>query len=105
MLRIGFLIGLLLFGMNLVAQDFPTSWEGKWVGEVQVLGPVGQQQAFPMSLEIKAVEDHWAYTFFYGHGHFDEPDIREYSLVVLNDSLGHYAIDEQNDIMLGLLHG
>ena len=82
------------------AQSFPNAWEGLWAGEVKVLAGAGQQDAFPMSLEIKPTDSLWTYTIFYGHNRFPEPDIREYSLVILEDSTGHYAIDEHNSILL-----
>ncbi|MEL7425669.1 MAG: hypothetical protein AAFN81_21945 [Bacteroidota bacterium] len=85
---------------QIVAQSFPESWEGYWSGEVEIWGSGVQQGAFPMSLEIKPTDSLWTYIITYDHGRLPEPDIREYSLVILEDTLGHYAIDEHNSIVL-----
>lgn len=82
------------------AQEFPADWQGKWSGEVQVWSPGVQQDAFPMYLDIQPTDSTWTYTIFYGHNRLPEPDVRPYSIVILNDSLQHFAIDEHNDILL-----
>ena len=96
------LLVLILQGIafQIVAQSFPASWEGYWSGEVEIWGSGVQQGAFPMSLEIKPTDSLWTYIITYDHGRLPEPDIREYSLVILEDTLGHYAIDEHNSIVL-----
>ena len=89
----------LLFINLLNAQSFPTSWEGKWTGIVDIWSSGKKINAFPMSLEITPKDTSWNYTLTYQPP--DRPiDIRNYSLVILNDSLGHYAIDEHNNIIL-----
>ena len=87
-------------GITGMTQDFPRSWEGKWNGEVAVWSSTGKQSSFPMSLEILPKDSVWTYTIFYGHGQLEQADIREYTLLVLDDSLGHYAVDEHNGILL-----
>lgn len=90
----------LLFLNPLVAQEFPRGWQGKWSGEVEVWSPGKQQDAFPMSLDIQPTDTSWTYTIFYDHNKLPAPDVRPYSIVILNDSLQHFAIDEHNDILL-----
>ncbi len=85
---------------HMTAQSFPETWEGLWSGEVEIWGAGTQQDAFPMSLEIKPTDSLWTYIITYEHGRFPEPDVRQYSLLILEDSLGHYAIDEHNSIIL-----
>lgn len=81
-------------------QNFPEAWSGKWTGEVEVWNPSGQMDAFPMYLDIQPTDTLWTWTIFYGHGQLPEPDLRNYSLLIINDSIGHYAIDEHNGIIL-----
>ena len=93
-------LALLSMPFLLSAQSFPASWEGRWSGEVKIFGAGAQQDAFPMSLEIKPTDSLWTYIITYDHGRFPEPDVRQYSLLILEDSLGHYAVDEHNSIIL-----
>ncbi|MEM6343959.1 MAG: hypothetical protein AAF927_08765 [Bacteroidota bacterium] len=93
---------LLLFGLSLFslqAQQFPQSWEGKWTGTVEIWGQNQLMDSFPMSLEIVPQDTAWTFTLNYMRN-ADEPDLRAYSLVPLKDSVGHYAIDEANSIIL-----
>ena len=93
------LLGLLSLS-TVIAQDFPADWQGTWKGDVEVWSPGVQQDAFPMSLDIQPTDTTWTYTIFYDHNKLPAPDVRPYSIVILNDSLQHFAIDEHNDILL-----
>ncbi|MEL7531296.1 MAG: hypothetical protein AAFN10_08320 [Bacteroidota bacterium] len=92
------LLGLSFLSLN--AQQFPQDWEGKWTGTVEIWSQNQLTDSFPMSLEIIPQDSIWTYTLHYMHNKTKEPDIRPYSLVPIADSLGHFAIDEANSIML-----
>ncbi|WNJ19369.1 hypothetical protein [Pontibacter sp. G13] len=81
------------------AQQFPQSWQGIWSGTVHIWSPNHQVDSFPMSLEITPTDSLWNFIVRYQRNP-SQPDIRGYSLVILDDSLGHFAIDEHNDILL-----
>ncbi len=91
------LCGLSLFSLQ--AQQFPQSWEGKWTGTVEIWGQNQLLDSFPMSLEIVPQDTAWTFTLNYMRN-ANEPDLRAYALVPLVDSVGHYAIDEANSIIL-----
>lgn len=85
--------------ISVFAQSFPGSWQGTWEGTVHVWANDTIINSFPMSLSIAPTDSFWTYIINYGHTP-GKPDIRKYSIRKLNDSIGHYAIDEHNGIVL-----
>jgi len=92
-----FLLGLSYFSTQ--AQQFPQNWEGKWTGTVTIWSLTQPANSFPMSLEIVPQDSAWTFTLNYMRDE-NKPDLREYSLVPIVDSIGHFAIDEHNSILL-----
>ncbi|MCI4668893.1 MAG: hypothetical protein MRZ79_12220 [Bacteroidia bacterium] len=80
-------------------QTFPESWQGKWTGTLNIWGNNQIVDSFPMSLEISPTDSNWNYIITYQKDSLN-PDRRPYSILSVNDSLGHYAIDEHNNILL-----
>ena len=95
------LIIMVLIGMisPVKSQSFPQEWEGKWSGVVNIWESNHITGSFPMSLEIQAQDSTWSFTLIYDRSQ-DKLDKREYLLVLVEDSVGHYAIDEKNGIVL-----
>lgn len=82
------------------AQDFPDSWSGRWAGTVEIWSHNTIIDSFPMSVTISPADSSWDYTLIYDRPGAEQLDQRNYSLISINDSLGHYAIDEHNSIIL-----
>ena len=93
------LAGLLpLTALN--AQDFPESWTGHWAGTVEIWNQNTLVDSLPMSLTISPTDSSCDWTLVYDRVYQGQIDQRNYSLITINDSTGHYAIDEHNDIIL-----
>ena len=59
-----------------------------------------------MSLTISPNDSSWDYTLIYDRPNAEQLDQRNYTLIVVDESKGHYAIDEHNSILLdGYLYG
>lgn len=95
-IMIFFLGGLIL---NLNSQTLSKEWEGKWQGEVEIWSFNKKAESFPMSLEISEADSSWNFILTYDRLP-EKPDVRNYSLIIIEDSVGHYAIDEHNSIVL-----
>ena len=81
------------------AQNFPQSWEGIWKGEMKIWQENREVNAFPMSLEISPKDSTWNFIINYQRDEH-KLDVRTYSLITINASTGHFAIDEHNSIIL-----
>lgn len=88
-----------LFTISLSAQSFPTYWVGKWTGNLEIWKANKEVQKIPMSLDIQATDTAHTFIITYNAGK-EKPDVRNYTLVTVNDTIGHYAIDENNSIIL-----
>jgi len=76
-----------------------SSWYGIWEGELEIWSQGKQVQQLPMSLEIQPVGKEFTFTLIYKMN-TENPDIRPYTLKPVNDSIGHFVIDEANSILL-----
>lgn len=83
---------------KLIQEEFPTSWQGDWAGELQIFNTKGLQQSLPMQLLIQPIEDSADYTFTIIYGVDIEKGTRSYVLKTIDAEKGHYLIDEQNSI-------
>ncbi len=90
---------LITFVIEMKAQSFPKSWAGKWSGPVDIWSSGKKVDSFPMSLEISPMDTSWKFIISYDRDP-NKPDIRNYSLITIDRSTGHYAIDENNSIIL-----
>ncbi|MCB0618975.1 MAG: hypothetical protein KDC43_13375 [Saprospiraceae bacterium] len=107
-----FFLTVVLFGLScwqIRAQDslaFPASWQGIWVGELQIFNARGVVQTVPMELHIQAIEESENYTWHLIYGEDKEAGLRPYELVTIDAGRGLYQIDEKNSIaMEGYLLG
>ncbi|MTB51147.1 hypothetical protein [Lewinella sp. W8] len=89
----------LLCGGALGAQVLPDSWHGQWRGTVDIWSYGVKVDSFPMALTIRPEGDRWQFVINYRRNP-DQPDVRRYQLVALDGEKGHFAIDEQNSILL-----
>ena len=76
-----------------------SSWYGLWEGQLEIWSMGHKVQELPMSLEIQPNQENYNFILVYKMNP-DEPDIRPYELKPVNDSIGHYVIDEHNSILL-----
>jgi photosystem II stability/assembly factor-like uncharacterized protein len=111
--QLGFLFGLLFCPLSYAqepesptvaaakkAAAFPNDWFGEWKGEVQNRTPNGKQDTFQMELRIAPTDtkDRFQWTIIY-NGPQGKSE-RLYSLVAKDPANGHFAIDENNGIVL-----
>jgi hypothetical protein len=84
--------------------EFPDAWIGSWRGTCVARYPDGRRMAFPMELHVRPLDDpqRWSWTLVYGAG--AQRQERPYQLVCLDADAGHYAIDEQNSIVIDAYH-
>ena len=97
---IKYLIPLLLLSSQLNGQIVPKQWEGKWIGSVQSWAYNHPLDSFAMSIEIIPKDSSWDFILFYDRAYLGKPDIRQYQLIIENESKYHLAIDEKNSIVL-----
>ena len=93
---------LILFSIlttQIHSQTIPTEWMGKWEGTVDIWRFNEKIDSFPMSLEISPRDTAWSFIISYDKNQ-NKPDIRKYQLIKVNQPQGHFAIDEQNSILL-----
>lgn len=79
--------------------DFPTSWEGDWRGDLVIYNVKGLAQKIPMQLKIHQENDSlYRWTIIYGED--EVKGTRDYLLKIVDQTIGHYQVDEQNTIYL-----
>lgn len=79
---------------------FPESWEGNWKGELLwYKGAAKEPQKVNMELRIHATDslNKYAWQIIYGS---ESKDNRPYTLIAKDTAKGHWAIDENNGIVL-----
>lgn len=78
--------------------NFPGDYAGTWKGTLEIYGTSGIRTV-PMELQIAATENtsRWIWKTTY-----DNKDVRDYELVVVDAAKGKYQIDENNGILLDL---
>ncbi|CAH9061493.1 hypothetical protein PSECIP111951_02501 [Pseudoalteromonas holothuriae] len=78
----------------------PQGWQGYYKGECELITPKrGSFNRFAMALEVTDVNDQKAdWVITYGEGKMQQ--VRNYTLQSIDKSLGHYAIDENNGIVI-----
>lgn len=93
-------LSLLFISFQLNGQIILKEWEGKWNGNVKSWAYNNQIDSFDMSIEISPNDTIWDFTIFYDREYKGKPDIREYQLIVEDESKYHLVIDEKNSIFL-----
>ncbi len=76
---------------------FPSGWEGDYEGELEIMGAdrVAMRAGMNLSIHPTDATDRWTWVMQY-----EGQPAREYELVVVNDAIGHYRIDEKNSIVI-----
>lgn len=98
------ILAFLLSPFLLLAQtdslpSFPTDFEGKWGGTLEIFRPEGVVQSVPMELHILPITDtSYTYTIIYGEDKVAGK--RDYLIVRGPDGPHHWICDEQNTILL-----
>ena len=89
----------LLLGAQDVSSSFPSSWTGRWEGDL-LIHPAGGYKDVKMALEIFPGDSlGWHWTLIYiAQGREDR---REYRLQPVDPAKGRWRIDERNGIILG----
>ena len=77
--------------------SFPSSWFGRWKGEIHIVKYEGKAQRIPMEITIgpKEKPGRWQFAIRYG-----SQKTRNYELVAVDVKKGRYQIDERNSIVL-----
>ncbi|KAF7769923.1 hypothetical protein PCIT_a2848 [Pseudoalteromonas citrea] len=87
-------------GVAHASSTTPDGWAGLYKGECDLISPQrGAYLSFAMSLEIANQENgevSWVLTY----GSAPSQSIRNYNLLTIDESKGHYAIDENNGIII-----
>lgn len=80
--------------------EFPESWLGNWIGELEIYKSNKVVQIIPMELELLAVDsmDNFVWAIIYGEDR--EAGRRAYELETLDAEKGLYLVDEKNTIKL-----
>ncbi|TMP40504.1 hypothetical protein CWB96_03145 [Pseudoalteromonas citrea] len=82
------------------SSTIPDGWAGLYKGECDLISPQrGAYLNFAMSLEIANQENgevSWVLTY----GSAPSQSIRNYNLLTIDETKGHYAIDENNGIII-----
>jgi len=84
--------------------DFPDDWLGNWFGNLEIYNSQGLKQALPMSLELSTTDTLGIYTWAITYGQDSTAQKRDYQLIEIDSSKGHYLIDEKNGIFLDAYH-
>jgi len=103
--RYNFLLILILFAGSWVTAlgqvNFPEDYIGQWEGNLEIFSGNKMIMEVKMSLLIDETsqKDTFRYNLIY-QGAGQEPDVRNYLLIVEDRENGRYKIDEQNTVVL-----
>ncbi|NUN99603.1 MAG: hypothetical protein HUU01_03195 [Saprospiraceae bacterium] len=79
---------------------FPASWEGVWAGDLIIHNAKGPAQAIPMEVTIRQIPGTAKYDWLTVYNKDTVAGKRPYTMLVKDATVGHYAIDENNNIVL-----
>jgi hypothetical protein len=82
------------------ATNFPASWIGIWAGDLLIHNAKGIAQSVPMEVTIRPVPGSANYDWITVYNKDTLAGKRPYALLVKDAEAGHYAIDENNNIVL-----
>ena len=94
---------ILGFALHANAQNpatFPASWTGVWAGDLLIHNAKGLAQTVPMEVNIRPVPGSSRYDWITVYNRDTLAGKRPYTLLVRDAEAGHYAIDENNNIIL-----
>ena len=81
-------------------QGFPEAWAGRWQGPVQVMAPNGPLDTFTMQLDIGPTDDASRFDWRMTLNGREGLKVEAYSLVVKDRTIGSFAIDENNGVVM-----
>jgi len=81
-------------------QGFPEAWAGRWQGPVQVMAPQGPLDSFSLQLDIAPTDDASRFDWRMTLNGRDGIKVEAYSLVVRDRTIGSFAIDENNGVVM-----
>ncbi len=84
--------------------DFPNDWLGNWSGDLEIYNAQGLKQIVQMSLDLSTTDTAGIYTWAITYGQDSTAQKRDYQLIEVDSSKGHYLIDERNGIFLDAYH-
>jgi hypothetical protein len=102
LMRISYLLVAITVVFNVYGQSntFPQSWTGNWKGELQwYKGTAKEPQKVNMELRIHPTDSAGKYSWQIIYGS-ETADNRPYILLAKDTAKGHWAIDENNGIVL-----
>ncbi|TBR56836.1 hypothetical protein B4U84_27865 [Westiellopsis prolifica IICB1] len=88
-------------GATLSSNSFPQNWQGTWSGTMLDRSVEGRSQTVPMTLRIQPISNNsMRYTWQITYGAGAKKQVRNYELVVKDQSTGHFVIDEKNGTLI-----
>ncbi len=94
-----FLCAFLLSAQSKSELSFPKDYFGNYKGLLEIDTPVGIRE-IPMELWLQPTDTVGKYRYVIVYGEGEKRQERKYHLVVKNENLGDYVIDENNGILL-----
>lgn len=91
---------LFLSGQSHNLPQFPNDWFGLWQGNLEVYNHQNLSQNVPMTLECFPTDSSGVYTWWITYGTDTLTGKRSYSLKVIDNTKGHFIIDENNGILI-----
>lgn len=100
--RLFFLLTIFMLPGSLAAQnsDFPKNWAGNWKGELtwySAQSPEPRKVSMELRIRKQDTSSHYSWQLIYGS---ETADNRPYSLIPIDSSKGHWAVDEHNGIVI-----
>lgn len=92
--------GAILKGQEVDIRKFPEEWLGVWKGELEIYSGQTLVQKVPMKMELLATDSSDIYIWALIYGQDESSGRRDYRLLPVDKSRGHWVIDEQNSILL-----
>ena len=101
-MRIALFLFVLIFPMGFVnAQSFPTTFLGHWKGSLEIYSGAKKTMTISVGLDVTKTDTSGRYNWVITYGDSNQ-DIRPYKLVAIDSTKGHWAIDEQNGIIIDM---
>jgi len=79
---------------------FPYGWFGTYEGQVEIFGVDSVARRVLMNLDIGPTENDSTFYWTITYGEGAKKDIRKYQMISMDNSVGHYVMDEKNGIKI-----
>lgn len=80
--------------------SFPKSWYGKWRGQLIIYNNKGVMQDVAMEIHITSTDSSNRHKMSLIYGEGEKQDVRDYEIIEIDASIGHFKTDEKNTIYL-----